>query len=84
MLTTLRLDLQHESGEVTVEKTVELPFVPFPGLYVEGTADADLDAQIDSVFYIEDEKGFLALCFPIQVAGNEEKALELARRNAWR
>jgi len=79
----LSLTLKYDDSELDLERTVELPFPPYPGLFVESVAEAALDPQIETVFWIEEEASFRVVCHPLTVAGDREEAIRLARREGW-
>lgn len=79
----LMLTLRHDEGELYLEKKTTLPFVPFPGLIIESSADAELDPVMETVIYVEDE-GFRVECRRLsRKIWSQAVAIEKSGRDGW-
>lgn len=79
----LVLTIEHDDGGLDVQKKISLPFAPFAGLFIERTAEAELDVQIDSVFWIEDKAAFIVICHPLTLNGGQPDAMDISSREGW-
>ena len=81
----LFLPLHYANGDkLSLEKEVELPFPPYPGLFIEKSPNTDLNVQMDSVCWIQNENRFRAFCFPQRLVLNKAEAMEVAIQEGWR
>ncbi len=80
----LLLTLEYgDEAELHLERTLSVPFVPYPGLYIEKTAETDLDVQMDTVSWIENA-GFRVLCHPLtRPTWSYSDAVEKSGRDGW-